>query len=362
MFALRAVLICLICLAPQLAMAQQGDMIELFGALVQSGIAAATQAEWQKLSYAEMACVDGALRQRGSSLNEMIRQGIQPSDPRMARLRSGCRGQANAPMPESVPAAETPFAPTAVAQTDMPESSYVVDGLHLGGRVVFGSAAYLAYRCTPSEQFAGMTWCQRMRQETSPRGAYNSTNTILHAADGTALYINRYLEPAFFAGTEAMDDVRRLAIKHGQPRFITPPAVPNAPHMLMASWGAVVLQPLDSARMADLAAGRDVHAGILLDHIGNFQRSALMGLPVYRVIGGPGYVWAASWDQAGRGTLRFLTIDASRLTPSFPAPAPSIPQPEEEEMLSTSPADLPDAASTNNVPMVAPAVTDPPQA
>src|SRR6185437_11553687 len=54
--------------------------------------------------------------------------------------------------------------PAAVA-----ESPYSVDGLRLGSHVAIGSPSYLEYRCSPSEQFTGLTWCQRRRQETSPR-------------------------------------------------------------------------------------------------------------------------------------------------------------------------------------------------
>lgn len=197
-----------------------------------------------------------------------------------------------------------------------PESPFVVDGLRLGGHLALNTPSYMEYRCTPSEQYTGFTWCQRRRQENSARGTYISTNTILHSADGTALYVNRFLEPAFFVGNEAMDDVRRLAAKFGEPRYVAAPLVAGAPLTLMASWGEVVLVPLDRARLANLAAGREVRAGVLIDHIGNFQRSAAMGLPVYRLSGGAGYVWAASWDQGGRGTLRFLTIDPSRLMPA----------------------------------------------
>jgi hypothetical protein len=93
----------------------------------------------------------------------------------------------------------------------------VVDGLHLGGHLSLSSPSYLEYRCNPSDQFAGLTWCQKRRQETPPREAYNATTTIIHSDDGTALYVNRFLEPAFLAGTEAMDDVRRLSAKYGEP-------------------------------------------------------------------------------------------------------------------------------------------------
>jgi hypothetical protein len=386
----RVLLLTLIAFLPQQAAAQQQDIFNLFGGLVRSGIAAATQADWERLPNPEVACIDRALRERGSSINNLVRQGIPPSDGRIAEVRGGCRDQTassgpsfdcrRATYPDEVTicgdpelagldrliaegyrslverlgqgAARSMTAPqlasrhacrsdagciknvqistigelqrqgaqisSAAAAPTAPESPFVVDGLRLGGHLALGSPSYLEYRCTPSEQYTGFTWCQRRRSENSARGQYISSNTILHSADGTALYVNRYLEPAFFAGNEAIDDIRRLAAKFGEPRYITPPSVSGAPRTLMASWGNVVLEPLDAARLADLAAGREARAGVLIDHIGNFQRSAAMGLPVYRLTGGAGYVWAASWDQGGRGTLRFLTIDASRLAPSSP--------------------------------------------
>jgi hypothetical protein len=76
-------------------------------------------------------------------------------------------------------------------------SLYVVDGLALGDRVHFGSTAYRAYKCSPSDQFDGFTWCQRSEQEgQSKRRAY-STNSILHRPDGRTAYINHYLSSRF---------------------------------------------------------------------------------------------------------------------------------------------------------------------
>jgi hypothetical protein len=54
---------------------------------------------------------------------------------------------------------------------------------------------------------------------------------------------------------------------------------------------------------------------MLIDCIGDFTRSVKEGLPVYRVSGGAGFVWVASFDERGRGTLRFVAVDASRLAP-----------------------------------------------
>jgi uncharacterized protein len=314
----RVLLLVFIVVVPQMASAQQDDVFRLFGGMIRSGIATATHAEWERLPGSEVACIDGALRERGSSINEMIREGVSSSDPRISGIRSQCRNQATASGPSfdcrrarsadeiavcgdpelarldrligqgyqemvaqigegparsvatrllaarrvcgsdvgcgknaqlsairelqqrgaTISNAEPdPFAQTPPVQTPVPETPYVVDGLHLGGHVAIGGPSYLEYRCNPSEQFTGLTWCQRRRQDISPRGAFGSTTTIVHSDDGTALYVNRYLEPAFFAGTEGMDDVRRLATKYGEPRYVTAPPVAGAPRTLMATWG-----------------------------------------------------------------------------------------------------------------------------
>jgi len=64
-------------------------------------------------------------------------------------------------------------------------------------------------------------------------------------------------------------------------------------------------------------AGRSP-GGILIDYLGDFQQSIRLNLPVYRVGGGAGFVWAESQDIGGKGRLRFFAIDASALstTPS----------------------------------------------
>jgi hypothetical protein len=88
------------------------------------------------------------------------------------------------------------------------------------------------------------------------------------------------------------------------------PIKPGLPSGTLASWGAVQLEPLDNASVMTLAAGKVLRRGYLLDFLGNFARSAREGLPIYRLTGGAGFVWAASY-QNGRGTLRFAALDTS---------------------------------------------------
>jgi hypothetical protein len=45
-------------------------------------------------------------------------------------------------------------------------------------------------------------------------------------------------------------------------------------------------------------------------------RSAKEGLPIYRVRGGAGFLWVASFDQKGRGTLPLTAVDPSPPTSS----------------------------------------------
>jgi hypothetical protein len=305
-----------------------GDIINLFGGIVQSTIAQATQSEWRKLSENEIACVDQTLHQRGSSLQALIRQGITPFDARVADVRSTCRNQF-APQPSQA------------MRTDAQTSKYGVDGLALGGRVQFDSAAYREYECAPSDQFAGFTWCHKKRVEKEARGQFTSSYSILHSADGTAFYISRSLEPAFFTGNEASEEIERLSRKHGAPpRIIPMPQNSGVPYGMIASWGNVVLEPLDTSSVNQLAAGRNVRRGFLIDHIGNFQRSAQLGLPIYRLSGGAGYVYAAHYDQSGGGTLRFLTIDASAISSSSQIAQ----QPNSTPILDAQPSQAPNAA------------------
>jgi hypothetical protein len=196
-------------------------------------------------------------------------------------------------------------------------SPYVINGLALGGRVRFDSASYREYQCTPSDQFEGFTWCQKTRKQRGRRGSFSASYSILHSRDGNAVYINRYQKPTFWRPNEANEDVERYSRKLGeQPRIITMPRRPGLPNGILATWGKVVLEPLDSESLKILAEERrPTTKGYLMDFIGNFARSAKEGLPVYRLSGGAGFVWVASYDQKGRGTLRLSAVDASEISP-----------------------------------------------
>jgi hypothetical protein len=102
-----------------------------------------------------------------------------------------------------------------------------------------------------------------------------------------------------------------------QPTILTMPTREGKPIGVIATWGKVVLEPVDAKSQPILAAGKNPKIGVLIDFIGNFERSIKNNLPVYRVSGGAGFIWAASWDSNSRGTFRMLAVNPSEL----PTPA-----------------------------------------
>jgi hypothetical protein len=199
--------------------------------------------------------------------------------------------------------------------------AYEVDGLILGSRVQRTSSAYREYQCGQSDQFDEFKWCTRTLHDRERRGSFTATYSILHAADGTIVYVNRFQEPAFFGPNEANDDIQSYARKFGAtPEIIQMPRNALSDGQL-ALFGTVILKALDSDSIRILAEGRSPKKGLLIDFVGDFSRSVREGLPVYRIDGGAGFVWIASYDRRGRGTLRFAAVDASRLLPKNQAPS-----------------------------------------
>jgi hypothetical protein len=203
------------------------------------------------------------------------------------------------------------FAP-AVAATP-----YVVDGVTLGGRFQPDREP----QCQPSEQFPGFTWCQRKR--TEGRGGVTAHNSILYRAEGATAYVSRRVAPASFAASDIPNEIKRLTARFGErPRVLRLPPREGVANAVIALWGGIELELVEGAELAALAAGGPPQRGLLIDYLGDVRRSAELGLPVFLMVGEAGYLWSARHDQAGRGALRFLAIDASALAATHAPPPP----------------------------------------
>ena len=200
---------------------------------------------------------------------------------------------------------------------------YDVDGLAIGTQLNFSSALYREYKCSPSEQFGGLTWCQKTRAFTERRKALTAAHSLLHSQDGKIVYVSRSQEATFSKSSEADEDIQRYSRKLGElPRITKMPRRSGLTDGLIAIWGQITLVQLDEESIKSLSEGRKPKKGLLLDFLGNFVQSAKEGLPIYRIGGGPGLVWVASFNQKGHGTHRLAAVDTSGFL--MPEPQPTL--------------------------------------
>jgi hypothetical protein len=193
-------------------------------------------------------------------------------------------------------------------------SRYVVDGLPLSGHVKSENLAHQEYQCRPSDKFSGFIWCHE--EHTTPDNRVMRSHSILQSQDGTAYYVNSYFQPAFFDPDDIQSEIDRMSSEFGQQaRIIQMSQREGLPSAVMAVWGAIQLEPLKPDEISVVASGGSP-PGILVSFLGDEERSAEAGVPVYRLAGGVGFLWVATFDQTGRGVLQYLAIDDSKIEPS----------------------------------------------
>jgi hypothetical protein len=218
--------------------------------------------------------------------------------------------------PAAVLTATVVLAHAALMGRAIAATEYAVGGLAVATQLNFGGASYREYKCSPSDQFEGLIWCQKTRAEKGRRGSQTTAYSLLHSKDGKISYINRSQEPASFNPSESELNIERYSRELGEPaRILKVPHRSGLAHGVIAVWGKITLEPLDQDSVKLLAEGKKPRKGLLIDYLRDFTRSAKEGLPIYRIVGGPGLIWAASVDQKGRGTLRLAAVDVSGFAP-----------------------------------------------
>src|SRR5919108_1430006 len=155
------------------------DFLRTFATIMQPAALQATQAAWTKLPSKEVGCISDALYQQGVSLEALIQRGVLPSDSRLANERSNCQEQSKRQEPQP---------------TGSPRSVYAVGGVTLGATVRSESSAYREYKCVPSDQFDGFTWCQKTRKGKERRGGFFVIFSIFCSPEGGAGFFYYFLK------------------------------------------------------------------------------------------------------------------------------------------------------------------------
>ena len=210
--------------------------------------------------------------------------------------------------------------PSPVAPPVTTGSPYTVAGITLGQSAQLDSPTFQGFQCSPSTQLPGLTQCNRTNNGNGNQGQI--TDTLAHTPDMVVAFLRRSLERATFQGNEAYEEIERISKRYGPARTIPMPSAPGLPAGVIAVWGTLSLELLDS-KQPNVAAL--VRSRIAVDHLGDASRTVSLGLPLYRINSGKGFVWTATWDATGSGKLRFSAIDADAIYPNDNRPKALLP-------------------------------------
>ena len=308
----------------------------LFGGLINTAIVDTARRDWQTRPFSDYNC----LARHGVSANQLANLGIGPEDPRARQILSECAFAAPAaPVLVAPPPAEAataaPPSPNYAAPSNPnyaapPNPNYVVNGLALGAPLGAPADAAAGYACRASDDYPGFAWCQSHHAESRKFGSETTWMSVFRSQTNASVEITQAVDPAFFRQGDVDREIQRLSRDFGQQARVIPADLPSGGHAVIAAWGAVTLTPLDTATMDALRSGAPVHNGLLVGALGDLRASARLGLPVYGLGGGAGFIWSANYNSSGKGVLRITAVDPSALSsrtppqPAAPAPSPVV--------------------------------------
>ena len=258
----------------------------LFGAILNEALTNQIRSQWVNRDQSEYEC----LAQSNITVDQLVAGGIGPDDPRARKIFAQCaREKANA------------FVPV-VTRGASSERRFVVDGVALGSVVDFNNVTHKGDHCRPSKEFQGFSWCAVSRHLNGKLGPYVEEIAILLSESNVAVFISQDLVPALFQAGDVDREIQRLSQYFGESaRVVTAEPTAGYRHSAIAAWGEVTLSPYDEPTMESLRRGDTITAGLEIDFLADPEHSARLGLSVFHLGGGPGYIWRAQYDDNGRG-------------------------------------------------------------
>jgi tetratricopeptide (TPR) repeat protein len=189
---------------------------------------------------------------------------------------------------------------------------YTVDGWKLG-TIVTGPSLQ-SYSCKPSNAFEQLTSCNRT--QTRNRGYdYGTFGTVMHNESGVTVLLKVKVAPVRISKNEIQKEIVELSRELGGRPVAIDWVDGNAdqPPSVIARWGQIKLESVDSDASDAVQSGKYPSIDVLVDTLGDVQRSVQSGLQVYRILGGTGFVYSASFDKNGRGHRQYIAANGNEL-------------------------------------------------
>jgi tetratricopeptide (TPR) repeat protein len=193
--------------------------------------------------------------------------------------------------------------------------NFIVDGITVGARISSSNPNYRSYHCKPSDDFANALRCERSRETRDNGRNVTIDNTLIHSQDNTALYVMSNVASVTFNRSAADGEINRLSSAIGErPAKVLWFPENRAPSTaVVAVWGQINLVEVTGEASSTLSEGKSPHLGVLVDTLGDLKKSANDGAPVYRLTGGSGFIYTASFDASGHGNRHYVAAEAAQL-------------------------------------------------
>jgi hypothetical protein len=174
---------------------------------------------------------------------------------------------------------------------------YSVDGFALGERISPTYPNYQSYACKRSDDFDEAIRCERTQTKSGRAGNVTVSSALIQAQDGSAIYIMVNASPVSLSKDVVQNEIATLSteINEKPAKIEWLPKDAAAPTAVVVTWGQLLLDEIDGEAAAEISDGKSPHLGVLVDSLGDLKRSAKENLPIYRIRGGSGYVYAASF-------------------------------------------------------------------
>jgi hypothetical protein len=188
---------------------------------------------------------------------------------------------------------------------------YAVDGWKLGSTVTGASLQF--YSCKPDPAFEQLTSCTRT--QTRNRGYdYSAFGTLMHNENGAIVFVKVKVAPVKISEDEIKKEIVQLSGELGGRATVNwIDGSELGARSVIAQWGQIKLERVGEDYDEVVGSGKYPSIGVLVDPLGDPQRSSQSRLEVDRILGGTGYIYSASFDKSGHGHRQYIAVNGNEL-------------------------------------------------